>query len=346
MLNLCTTLTPATALQRHHHHPSSKSLHLFTEPIPGPIKRVDITSPIVSNVLSSLATQDNQPQSPDAESVKDDEILVRVAPPLHVRVSHEDAAKSGHVLHNFMESWTRLVGDEVLSKWIVLVLAVSVALNGYLLKGIAVGGTNTLRPPAVSQAVRFGGDDTGERVKEDIRQPSPAFPKLSILDSPTLPEVDVTPEVTPRPSYFNTAIPAPVAPIPIPARTMPLNLERIDQRLEEQRAQEFERSILPPSTISTAPPPEGIRPFEDILDIFENGPRPVATSLAMLNNEEVILLSQKGKIAAYALEKMLGDNERAVLIRRALICKFHSSAPWFHSHQVKSISPCLRDQNP
>ena len=326
MLNLCTTLTPATALQRHHHHPSSKSLHLFTEPIPGPVKRVDITSPIISNVLSSLAIQDNQFQSPDADLPKDDEILVRVAPPLHVRVSHEDTPKSGH-LNNFMESWTRLVGDEVISKWIVLVLAVSVALNGYLLKGIAVGGTTPLRPPAVSQAVRFGGDDAEEKVKEDTRQPSPVFPKLSILDSPILPEVDVTPDITPRPTYFNTALPAPVAPVPVLARRVSLNLERIDQKLEEQRTHEMESSILPSSTISAAPPPEGVRPFEDIVDIFENGPRPIATSLAMLNNEEVILLSQKGKIAAYALEKMLGDNERAVMIRRALICKFHSPTP-------------------
>ena len=245
-----------------------------------------------------------------------------------------------------MESWTQLVGDEVISKWIVLVLAVSVALNGYLLKGIAVGGTTTLRPPAVSQAVRFGGDDTKEKVKEDTRQSSPVFPKLSMLDSPILPEVDVTPDITPRPTYFNTALPAPVAPIPVPARRVSLNLERIDQKLEEQRGQELERSILPLSTISAAPPPEGVRSFEDIVDIFENGPRPIATSLAMLNNEEVILLSQKGKIAAYALEKMLGDNERAVLIRRALICESHSPTLWFHSHQAKSISPCLRDQDP
>ena len=322
MLNLCTTLTPAKALQRYHTHPSSKSLHLFSEPIPGLIKKVDITSPVISNVLSSLATQDNQSQSPDHDLPKDDEIIVRVAPPLHVRVSHEDVAKSGHIIHNFMESWTRLVGDEVLSKWIVLVLAVSVALNGYLLKGIAVGGTNTLRP-AISQVVRFGGDDTKEKVKDDIRQPSPSLPRLSNLDSPILPEVDPTSETTPRPIYFDTALPAPVAPIPVPARglSLNLNLERVDQKLEEQRTSEFEGSILPSSAISATPPPEGIRPFEDILDIFENGPRPVANSLAMLNNEEVVLLSQRGKIAAYALEKVLGDNERAVLIRRALICK-------------------------
>ena len=229
-----------------------------------------------------------------------------------------------------MESWTRLVGDEVLSKWIVLVLAVSVALNGYLLKGIAVGGTNTLRP-AVSQAVRFGGDETKEKI-EDTRQPSPVLPRLSTLDSPVLSEVDSTPEVTSRTAYFDTTLPVPVAPIPVPARALSLNLDRIDQKLEEQRAQELERSVLPSSTISATPPPEGIRPFEEILEVFENGPRPVANSLAMLNNEEVILLSQKGKIAAYALEKMLGDNERAVLIRRALICKSPFPLPCSNSH--------------
>jgi len=318
MLNLCTTLTPATALQRYHNHPSSKSLHLFSEPVPGPTN-VDITSPIISNVLSCLAIQDQQSQPLDIDSPRDDEILVRVAPPLHLRLSREDAAKSGHIIQNFMESWTRLVGDEVLSKWIVLVLAVSVALNGYLLKGIAVGGTSTLRP-AASLAVRFGGDDNKEKVKEDIRQPSPILPRLSILDSPILPDVDVSPEVTPRPTYFNTAMPAPVAPIPVAARSPPLNLDQVAQKLEEQRDRELEKSVLPSSTIS-ATPPEYVRPFEEILDIFENGPRPVSNSLAMLNNEEVILLSQKGKVAAYALEKMLCDNERAVMIRRALICK-------------------------
>lgn len=342
MLNLCTTLTPATALQRYHNHPSSRSLHLFSEPVPGPTKKVDITSPIISNVLSSLAIQDQQSQSSDVESVGGDEILVRVAPPLHVRVSREDPSKPGHIINNFMESWTRLVGDEVLSKWIVLVLAVSVALNGYLLKGLAAGGINTLRP-AVSQAVRFGGDDTKEKTKEDVRQPSPVLPKLSVPDSPVLPEADSPPEVTPRPTYFNTALSAPVAPIPVPARSIALNLERIDQKLE-QRANELERSILPSSTISATPIPDGVRSFEEIVEIFENGPRPVANSLAMLNDEEVILLSQKGKIAAYALEKMLSDNERAVSIRRALICELNSFRSLIFV-LIRLISSCIRHQD-
>ena len=54
----------------------------------------------------------------------------------------------------------------------------------------------------------------------------------------------------------------------------------------------------------------------------------VAFNLKLLNDEEIILLSQNGKIAAYALEKSLGLDkkglERAVRIRRALICAWSS----------------------
>jgi hydroxymethylglutaryl-CoA reductase (NADPH) len=68
-----------------------------------------------------------------------------------------------------------------------------------------------------------------------------------------------------------------------------------------------------------------IRTLDECIDIFENGPtgRSLCDSLALLN-EEIILLSQNGKLAAYALEKVLGpaELERAVRIRRALICRF------------------------
>ncbi|KAJ3559750.1 hypothetical protein NP233_g11184 [Leucocoprinus birnbaumii] len=47
----------------------------------------------------------------------------------------------------------------------------------------------------------------------------------------------------------------------------------------------------------------------------------------MLNDEEVILLAQNGKIAMYALEKVLGNDEleRAVRIRRALVSRASST---------------------
>jgi hydroxymethylglutaryl-CoA reductase (NADPH) len=71
-------------------------------------------------------------------------------------------------------------------------------------------------------------------------------------------------------------------------------------------------------------PSDEVRPLEQCIAIFEKGPRPVSASLALLNDEEVIQLANAGKIAAYALEKLLGMDalERAVRIRRALICGF------------------------
>jgi hydroxymethylglutaryl-CoA reductase (NADPH) len=66
-----------------------------------------------------------------------------------------------------MSSWTRLVGDPILSKWIVVVLDISISLNGYLLKGIAsgvVGGrfTGSLGVGFGKGAVRFEEEEEAE----------------------------------------------------------------------------------------------------------------------------------------------------------------------------------------
>jgi hypothetical protein len=84
----------------------------------------------------------------------------------------------------------------------------------------------------------------------------------------------------------------------------------------------------PPGTPEGHKSSSGRRSFEDCLGIFNDG------GVTLLSNEEVILLAQHGEIAAYALEKVLGDYERAVVIRRALICEF---SYLFHSF-LKLIS--------
>ena len=57
--------------------------------------------------------------------------------------------------------------------------------------------------------------------------------------------------------------------------------------------------------------------------IYEEPSRPRSESLALLSDEEVIMLANNGNIATYALEKLFGMDqlERAVRIRRAIICK-------------------------
>lgn len=70
------------------------------------------------------------------------------------------------------------------------------------------------------------------------------------------------------------------------------------------------KPTLPPPPASDPP-----RPYNEVLSIFRKD------GTGFLNDEEVILLVQKGMIATYALEKTLGDFERAVVVRRAVLSR-------------------------
>jgi hydroxymethylglutaryl-CoA reductase (NADPH) len=70
----------------------------------------------------------------------------------------------------------------------------------------------------------------------------------------------------------------------------------------------------------------------------------------LLTDEEVIQLVQKGKMASYALEKVLGDLERAVSIRRALISRAsitktleNSLLPLHNYHYDKVMGACCEN---
>ena len=277
---------------------------------------VDITSPPIERSLSSLAALHSE-----------SELIVRISAPIHVRMVpiitpyiHKESKVKEHnaddMIDNFMSSWTRLVGDPILSKWIVLLLGVSVALNGYLLKGISTG-TGSTRSVQQAQGVRFNAD----RVQE--RQPvvsSPASLPVSALSNHRAEGV-----------VAYSAAPAVVRPIPVSAirRAPSVNgisslLESVDQKLKAQQPTftTGDESDSQDEESGTKETSTAVRSLEECIDIFENGPRPVSVSLSLLNDEEVILLAQNGKIQAYALEKVLGDLERAVLIRRALVCTY------------------------
>ena len=326
-MNFTTTLTPATALARHSKHPVRPNLN--AEHLPAP--RVDYSPPALSEVLASLA----QIHTTGTSDSTDVSLYVKIAAPVHVRVSPVDAPKQpitftsvtaniahdkAGIIENFMSSWTTLVGDPVLSKWIVVILGISVFLNGYLLKGIAAGMS---LPGKKSGGVRF-------RSRAAFRTGDPSEPLDSeekVKCAPALPPV-IMPSIGP---VVAEAVPAPAPPVAAPIKkvlavdvpkqpsqgqvlSMPVDLNTVDAKLEKERlaAERAERQKT-----------EDVRPLAELVEIFEQGPRPVSASLALLTDEEVILLCQTGKIAAYALEKVLNDLERAVSIRRALICKFY-----------------------
>ena len=335
ILNLTTTLTPATALARYNTQTSIRSLNALGDSTPGS-RKVDITNPSIASVLSSLAQVDiGTPVNIDT----DVDLIVKISPPVYVRVvppsppAFVPTTKSGEMIENFMSNWTRLVGDPVLSKWIVLVLAVSVALNGYLLKGIAAGGGGSMR----TQGVRFRSIGGGKREHQKEEEEA-ALAEMQKAAEPVSKEPVVVveaPESSTPPLSVRRHVPQMVAPIAIPATPSRASfmLETVDEKLRQQQAAvDRERGKTSPSSSEASVIKETsngmpIRSLEECIDIFENGPRPVSVSLSMLNDEEVILLAQHGKIAAYALEKVLGDLERAVFIRRALICEFIFNSP-------------------
>ena len=78
--------------------------------------------------------------------------------------THEESLE---LLETFMSNWSHLVGDPVISKWIVLALAVSVFLNGYLLKGLATSVAAGQGPLGVTFASSVGTDGRGVDEAQD-----------------------------------------------------------------------------------------------------------------------------------------------------------------------------------
>ncbi|KAF9474134.1 hypothetical protein BDN70DRAFT_899216 [Pholiota conissans] len=348
-LNLITPLTPT----RHNTSPSSLNAQVN-------VRNVDMSAPALRTVLRALvdATVGAIPHSANDSHVDDlidttGDIFVKVLPPVPL----SDSASSpllravmpkriSERVEAFMTAWTRLVGDLILSKWITILLAISIMLNGYLLKGIAAGVVGVrLGQFGVRGAVRF--EDESEAEADDAQ----GVKTHQVIVSAPQTTTGAAPASPPRAVFVvEPRIEPQSAPKEIVPAVSTFTLEDVDKKLQIAKANSRRLTITSSSvrpalasssstssnSISTVTPPssssdisddnieapiDGIRILEECIDIFENEPRPLSASLALLNDEEVILLAQNGKIAAYALEKVLGmdELERAVRVRRALI---------------------------
>ncbi|KAJ7487780.1 hydroxymethylglutaryl-coenzyme A reductase-domain-containing protein [Mycena latifolia] len=85
------------------------------------------TTPLDRALLAVLTPAPSQ--ADDSEP----RLLVRLSPPLTVHPARRTLSRH---IDAALSTWTRLVGDPVLSKGIVAVLALSVLLNAYLLRGV------------------------------------------------------------------------------------------------------------------------------------------------------------------------------------------------------------------
>lgn len=320
-------------------------------------RKVDTNTSAIRSVLSTLA-EIELPISQSSDDIDSGsvELLVKISPPVHVRivpptnlvVSAAAATTTTTTIRNnkfddFMSAWTSLVGDPVLSKWIVVVLAISISLNGYLLKGIAAGMASG-KGLGTKGGVRFLCSDGTEQQQEpeQVAAPTPVTVQSTVqrAASPVQAPLEVIIPIEAAGSKTNTSTGTTTPAAVVPTFT----LDDVDRRLKARRLIIQRQSSFSggPNTPPTTSPSESssdnespsfaanrtssiVRTLEECTDIYENGPRPLSFTLSLMNDEELILLCQNGKIAAYALEKVLGSSEleRAVRIRRALICEFH-----------------------
>ncbi|ORY80524.1 hydroxymethylglutaryl-coenzyme A reductase-domain-containing protein, partial [Protomyces lactucae-debilis] len=146
-------------------------------------------------------------------------------------------------LVQFLENWTKTVGDPILSKWIVIILVLSIVFNAYLLNA----------------------------ARGSLVQTTPSTP--AIVQKEVVKYVDRFPGLSPRHSV----------------------------------------DIHPP------------RPVDECIDLHKAG------KTRDLSDEELTSLVLSSKIAPYALEKLLGDLERAVRIRRAYVSRTSTTKTLEHS---------------
>ena len=325
---------------------------------------MDITSPSLQSIFSQLSTTSLP-------------IIVRVTSPLYVRVVPAPstpkvmsmaipATGEEAMLESFMSEWTNLVGDPILSKWIVLALAVSVFLNGYLLKGLGASTTPIQQavkfpPPSTAPSVNtspkkrsmfsLGGEEKDrEPVASGTLTPAEAYHMQRIKETKErhhLGRIDVSALKRINSATFESGGNTPLnlgaqtpcsvdSPMMSPLPTLGLtNTESPKQEKAKPTPEPIVTTLLAPAHPIAVKPtnfghgmmtplhtPKGTeasigrRSYDECLDVFEN------EGILALNDEEIILLGERGKVAAYALEKLLGDYTRAVRIRRALICEF------------------------
>lgn len=268
-------------------------------------------------------------------------------------------------------AWTQLTSDPVMSKWISLALGISVFLNGYLLKGIALGSS---RVEAAESAARILLAATGQLSPEDAK-PGKILRRHS-LGADSMPVVrrqysrrfsDAPIEEEPRTrtdSLSSVEKPEIAAPLPqsdLSSGSATLNGSTLPSANTVRPAVQINSvhttassSVISDNGASTpattavdseegAVMPAKPRPFEECVKLLEAG------HTVLLQDEEIIMLVQRGKVAAYSLEKMLKDHQRAVRVRRALICKPFLFIPLASlellAHLLHSISPRLDHQD-
>ena len=321
VLNLCTTLTEQTALKRHSTHSAAASTPRFDS-------RTPALAPLLDMLYAGFQGAD---------------MAVQILPPTNLMASSDIFQPSRMAsIDHFMSEWTQLVGDPVLSKWIVIALGISVILNGYLLKGIASNSIGGKGPVASAAQAIAGIFEAAVSAGQSHASPSTADSGIQIkVRRPSAAKLERQGSTTPRRLSRNGPRPASIS---IPRQANGVNGQanghvggdetpRHDGSKSQAQGQVYvpdtpKVPVMPKPTLLERRSNDdlangyangglaGRRPLDECVEIFAGG-----IGANSLSDEEVILLVEKGKVAPYALEKALKNLDRAVRIRRAVISR-------------------------
>jgi hydroxymethylglutaryl-CoA reductase (NADPH) len=245
---------------------------------------VNVYNPEITKILNKLLERHR------IESQSNLPLIVDVAPPITFRVTQNISTDPILVqafyklFDSLLNLWSFYVQDPVLSKWISLGLIVSIFLNVYLL--------NAHKQPR-SVLERVG---SGSLLIEEENLVS----KISNI----LPQKESLVAIKKIEKQLNTEV-TPITPV------NPVTPEKVSKNIVNA---EVDSSVVDSSVKDDVS--KESRSVETCAEILKSAAGPSA-----LTDEEIILLTNNGKISPHALEKVLGDMERAVKIRRALISR-------------------------
>lgn len=194
------------------------------------------------------------------------------------------------------------------TKWLLIALVISVFLNGYFMRVISVTAA-TKTPMGISSANHLPGFKFGSGKTHRKQSSMPSVPSAHQLRKNAPIHIDI-PAV--KPILSNVVFESPV------------QVTTTDMVLSPAPSASFDTRSRASTLVNNSPAATDLeysRTYEECLAIFET-----KGGIKQLSDEEVILLCKKGKIAAYALEKALGDHTRAVKIRRSVLCKYAPSS--------------------
>ncbi len=224
--------------------------------------------------------------------------------------------------------------DPVLSKWIVVALAMSVALNGYLFNAARWGikdpnlPDHPVDPRELAQAQRFNDTESATLPLGEFQKPSPRNSSTTKIHTNTTATTTNTNTKSSNSSSgggssSNSTSNGTTASINPNNPLTPASTDDESDPLLLLAAQ----AAAPSSSSSPSPR----RPPPPLPLPQERGPADVERMLQEkraheLTDEEVVALSLRGKISGHALEDILKDFTRAVRVRRAIISRTKATA--------------------